>query len=284
MELTDLKVFITVAELGSISRAAQKLDYVQSNVTTRIRKLESELGVSLFQRHPKGVILTQKGTLFRKYVLSILHTADEAIRAVQEKEEPSGSLTVGVIETVTCGKWINLLADFQTQYPEVSLTFLTGTPSDLLDKVYNYEVDAAFLTGILPSTQINIDYSIQDELVMLSNESKQSHLDLTNTRWAVSPKGCPFRATLEDWLQHEGYTLTNLIEISSLEPLLSAVNCGLASTLLPRSVLSGEYATLAAYTIPKQFRYTDTKLVHLKDRFQSKAYKAFVRLVQENKL
>ncbi len=61
MELSDLKVFQAIAEEGSISRAAEKLDYVQSNVTMRLRRLEEELGVLLFYRKPKGVQLTEKG-------------------------------------------------------------------------------------------------------------------------------------------------------------------------------------------------------------------------------
>jgi DNA-binding transcriptional LysR family regulator len=118
--MTDLKVFISVAEEGGISRAAKKLDYVQSNVTARIRKLESEIGADLFHRHPKGVRLTEKGAQFRDDALTILSLADEAIKAVQEKTYPSGPLVIGVVETVTCGNFMNALSDFQTRYPEVS--------------------------------------------------------------------------------------------------------------------------------------------------------------------
>src|SRR5690554_2679683 len=88
MELTDLKVVMVIIEEGSISRAAQRLDYVQSNVTARVRKLETELGIQLFNRHPKGVTPTEKGLAFSKYALDIIRMSEEAVMAVREPDYP----------------------------------------------------------------------------------------------------------------------------------------------------------------------------------------------------
>lgn len=281
MELTDLKVFTTIAQAGSITQAAEQLGYVQSNITARIRKLEAELGVPLFHRHPKGVTLTEKGYAFHEYALMILNLASEAIRVTQETSYPSGPLAIGMVETVTCGNFINSLADFQTQYPEVSLSLSIGNSSELLARVLNHQLDGAFVTGDFRSPQLIFEPIMQDEISLLGRDT---HPDLAKTKWAVFPEDCPFRMVLETWLHREGITLENSIEISSLDMLLSCVRSGLAATLLPKSVLTAGYENICAYPVPEEFRFIQTGLIRRKDRFASKAFTTFIDIIQSRGL
>lgn len=283
MELTDFKIFAKIAEEGSISRAAEKLGYVQSNLTARLRKLEEELGVALFYRLPKGVTLTEKGAVFLKYSRTILHSSEEALKAVRDTPYPSGPLTIGVVETVTCGNFMNTLSEFQTLHPDVSLSILTRTSQELLAKVFNHQLDGAFVTDPSNSPQLIYEYKRKDEIVLLT-KSPGAYPDLNDTKWAVFPEGDPFRRVLEEWLESEKIPLKNLIEISSLETILSCVQSGLAATLLPKSVLSGNYESLGTYTIPEKFRFTNTCMVRRKDRFSSKAFNAFAEMVREKGL
>lgn len=281
MELSDLKVFVAVAEEGSVTRAAQRLDYVQSNVTARIRNLEAEIGVSLFHRHPKGVTLTEKGTDFREYALTILNLAEEAVKAVRETDEPSGSLAIGVVETVTCGNFMNALSDYQTRYPGVTLSLSTGTSPELLAKLANRQLDGAFVTGEFDSSKFISDYEIQDHVHLITKKNDGASPSLSHRTWAVFPKGCPFRAITEEWLHSVGLTPGNVIEISTLETLLSCVRSGLAFTLLPISVV-GSDPLLSSHPVPDQFSYTKTNLIRRKDRFNSKTLAAFVERVKAN--
>jgi len=282
VELTDLKIFVKIAEEGNISRAAEGLGYVQSNVTARIKKLEAELGVLLFNRQPHGVTLTEKGALFREYAYPIIRLSEEAVHAMEDAPHPSGSLSIGVVDTVHCGSFIRALSDYQAKYPNVSLSFITGSSPDLIAKLLNYQLDGAFVTGEIPSAKLVTEYSEQDEIRLLTTWNGPSLPDLSGTKWVVSPIGCPFRQALETWLRSENIPLTNMIEVSSLDTLLSIVRSGLASTLLPSSVLSEEYAELNSYQVPKAFRHTATSLVRRNDRFGSKAFSAFVELVKVN--
>ncbi|ATF13471.1 LysR family transcriptional regulator [Brevibacillus brevis X23] len=284
MELTDLKVFLAVAAEGSVSGAATKLEYVQSNVTTRIRKLEAELGVPLFHRHPKGVKLTDKGTVFRDYALSIVNLADESVKVVQEKSYPSGHLAIGMIETVTCGNFMNTLSEFQNRYPDVSLSIVTGVSQELASMVLNHQLDGAFITGDVESPMLTTEYVIQDELVLLSKETGTDPFDMNKVKWAVHPKGCPYRKALEAWLTSREIPFENIIEISSLETLLSCVKSGLAATLLPATILSGEYQTLAAHPISEEYGMATKRLVRRKDRFSSKAFAAFAEMINQRGL
>ncbi|MGG4091033.1 LysR family transcriptional regulator [Paenibacillus lautus] len=281
MELTDLKVFLKIADEGNITRAAEQLGYVQSNVTARVKKLENELGIPLFNRHSNGVTLTEKGRMFRDYACSILNLSEEAVRAVQEKPYPSGSLTIGVVDTVHCGHFIKSLSDYQTMYPEVTLSLLTGSSSELIAQVLNYQLDGAFVTGNIPPKLV-ADYVEEDEVKLLTKSKEQPFPDLAVTKWAVAPAGCPFRSILERWLLSEGIPLTNMIEVSSLETQLGIVQSGLAATLLPTSVLSGEFADMGSFSIPEAYRHTSTSLIRRNDRFRNKAFSAFAELVKVN--
>lgn len=281
MELTDLKVFLKIAEEGNITRAAEQLGYVQSNVTARIKKLENELGVPLFNRHSNGVTLTEKGNTLRDYACTILNLSEEAVRSVQETPYPSGCLTIGVVDTVHCGYFIQSLSDYQTMYPDVSLSLLTGSSPQLISQVLNYQLDGAFVTGSLPP-KVVAEYVEQDEVKLLTKSKEQPFPDLAAVKWAVAPPGCPFRNTLEKWLLSEGIPLTNMIEVSSLETQLGIVRSGLAATLLPSSVLNGECAGMGSYSIPEVFRHTTTSLIRRNDRFRNKAFSAFAELVKVN--
>lgn len=285
VELRDLRVFQAIAEEGSISRAAERLGYVQSNVTARLRRLEEELGVLLFYRNPKGVQITEKGKQFAHYADAILQMAEESVRVMQDDGKPSGQLRIGVMESVTCGNFLNLVSSYQRQYDRVSLRLETGQASELLQKLRNAELDAAFITGNLSLGHVTIDYRLKDELVLLSGKKLDGgETTFLTQKWAVSPTGCPFRARLERWYVDEGMTLSDFMEIGSLETLLGSVKAGLACTLLPKSVLTGAYKQLYVYPIPEAYRYIETGLLRRKQAFVGSAYRAFAALVREQGL
>ncbi|MBO1005037.1 LysR family transcriptional regulator [Pseudogracilibacillus auburnensis] len=242
-----------------------------------------ELGVLLFYRNVKGIRLTEKGALFRQYADSIIQMADEAIAILQDQDKPAGTLRIGVVETVTCGNFMHLLSTYQTEYEQVSLRLETGTPFELMEKVKNYELDGAFVTGDLSSTDFVLDYIQTDEIVLLSRK-ELSTSTLLKQKWAISPKGCPFRRKLDQWLQNEGLALTDFIEISSLETILSSVREGITATILPKSVLTGSYEHLHVTPVPKHYKFIETGLIRGKDKYLSYAYKAFAELVKKQGL
>src|SRR5215471_6123738 len=98
MDLTDLHIFRSVVQAGGVTRAAEKLNRVQSNVTTRVRQLESELGVELFVREGKKLHLSSEGKLLLDYADRLLDLAEEAREAVHDAE-PRGLLRLGTGES-----------------------------------------------------------------------------------------------------------------------------------------------------------------------------------------
>lgn len=99
MESADLRVFQAVAREGSITKAAARLGYVQSNVTARIQRLEAELQTVLFHRHNRGMKTTSSGETLLAYAEKITALLEEASRAMSVSSEPSGPLRLGSLQT-----------------------------------------------------------------------------------------------------------------------------------------------------------------------------------------
>ncbi|MBX9975666.1 LysR family transcriptional regulator, partial [Cytobacillus firmus] len=97
MEFKDLEIFQIVAEKGTITEAAKEFNYVQSNITSRIQKLETELNTPLFNRHRRGMSLTPEGKKLLTYSKKILVLTDQMKKAIQSNEEPSGKLEIGTV-------------------------------------------------------------------------------------------------------------------------------------------------------------------------------------------
>ncbi|MEW9700490.1 LysR family transcriptional regulator [Paenibacillus sp. SI8] len=284
MEITDLKVFMAVMEERSITRAAEKLDYVQSNITTRIRKIESELGVLLFHRNPKGVIPTEKGLLFHKYASDILAKVEEAVMAVREPDYPCGLLAIGIVETIaSSAPFIQALSDFKSKYPEVSLSIITGTSPQNYEKVLNRQLDGAFFTGEFDLSTLQVAHELREEVFLLTASGGTQSLaspDVANASWVVFPKGCPLRASSEDWVRSEGAEPANMIEISTLETMLSCVRAGIGYTLLTKSAAALGDNRFHAYPVPERYQFATTRLVSRKEQFHSKAFAAFANSVR----
>src|ERR1700732_3804138 len=131
MDVADLRVFEAVARHGSMNRAAAELHTVQSNVTARIRALEREIGVVLFQRHVRGVSLTPAGQRLLPYAARIAKLITDARIAALDDGAPGGALTLGTLETTAALRLSPILSNFARMYPQVRLSLTTGTSCGL---------------------------------------------------------------------------------------------------------------------------------------------------------
>ena len=147
MELNDLLTFATVARTGSITRAADVLNTVQSNVTQRIKALEAEIGTALFERHSRGMTLTGAGRRLLPYARRMAALSREALLAARDDGEPKGPLMIGSMETTAAVRLPALLADFHSRFPAVDLSLRTAPTADLVTSVIDGTLDGAFVAG-----------------------------------------------------------------------------------------------------------------------------------------
>lgn len=146
MDLTQLEMFNAVAQTGSITQAAQKVHRVPSNLTTRIRQLEADLGVDLFIRENQRLRLSPAGHSFLRYSQQILALVDEA-RMVVAGDEPQGLFSLGALESTAAVRIPATLAAYNQRYPRIQFDLSTGPSGTMIDGVLEGTLSAAFVDG-----------------------------------------------------------------------------------------------------------------------------------------
>ena len=287
MDLQTLRFFQTVAKAGSISKAASEMNYAQSNLTTRIQKLENELETELFYRHNRGVALTDKGKILLAYTEKIFRLIDEAKYKLAEDDKPKGPLSIGSMETTAAVRLPKLLATFHREYPDVDLTLKTGPTNQHINDVLRYEVDGAFVAGPIEHPELACISVFEEELVLVTDtsvETLQSITDLKNRTILVFRKGCSYRARLEAWLHHEGIIPEKIMEFGTLDGIIGCVAAGLGVSLLPKSVVEKQMMNeqLLKHPIPDKFGKVITVFIYRKDGYMSAGLKKFIELLMEN--
>ena len=145
--LRQLQYFIAVAEEGTVSGAAQSLSISQSAVTDAIKELESDLGVTLFERHRRGLSITHKGHQFYRHATRILSDVQDARRsfAAGEPAAPPSSLSLGVTSLVAGYVLSDLLARFRRAYPGVDVSAIEDNGDYLEHLLIGGELDVAVM-------------------------------------------------------------------------------------------------------------------------------------------
>src|SRR5437879_7194768 len=140
MDLSDLEIFRSVVHAGGVTRAAERLNRVQSNVTTRVRQLEADLGVQLFIREGKKLILSPEGKLLLDYADRLLDLAQEARDAVHDAK-PRGLLRLGSMESTASVRLPVPMNEYLSRHPEVTLELRTGNTPGLSALVRDGKLD-----------------------------------------------------------------------------------------------------------------------------------------------
>lgn len=286
MDIRDLQIFLAVASEGSITRAAEKLEYVQSSISIRIQQLESELKTELFHRQKQGVRLTTSGEVLKSYAEKILFLAQEAERVVTDHSIPRGPLRIGSLETTAAIRLPSILAEYHSAFPDVDLSLRTGSTDELVNLVLKYELDGAFVAAPVENVDLESTEVGTEELVLVSSgrfPSVDTWEDIRNFVLLVFRPGCSYRRKLEDWLHWEGIIPAKIMEFGTIDGIIGCVQAGLGVSLLPVSVV--ERATLQynlrIHKISEKFTKTPTLFIRRKDTHETVAVSEFIRISKE---
>ncbi|NDR55704.1 LysR family transcriptional regulator [Aliiruegeria sabulilitoris] len=163
--LRQVQYFVAVAEHGTISHAAQALSISQSSVTEAVRFLEDDLGVKLFDRHPRGLRITHKGHQFLRHATSILSEVSGARRALElEGEEITGTLHLGVTSLMAGYVMSDLLARYRRANPLVEVSAIEDNGEYLEHLLVGGELDVA----VMVTSNLNDRMALQVEILEVS--------------------------------------------------------------------------------------------------------------------
>jgi len=276
LEFNDLKIFQSVATHGSVSKAALELNYVQSNVTARIKLLEKELQTPLFYRHKRGMILNTEGKRLLEHSREILSRMEEMKLAFQDKANPSGVLKIGIVETVIALP--DILSSYHIKYPNVELSLKAGVTDLLLQKVIDMKLDGAFVTGPIRHPLLEQAEVIQEKLVLVTKGDTFSMEDITTKPLLLYNKGCGYRGRLESWMKVEGIVPKQIMEFGTFGTIIGSVAAGIGITIIPESSVTDLVAngTVFCHDLPEPYREITTIFIRRKDSYLTSTLECFI--------
>lgn len=283
MNLNDLLTFKVVAEEKNISKAAEKLHFVQSNITAKIKRLEKTYETQLFYRHRYGVTLTSAGRILLAYTEQILQLMDDSKKAITYAKTPTGTLAIGAMETTAAVRLPSLLATYKQKYPEVALALQTNSTNTLIKKVIDRELEGAFIAGSVHHPLITEIEAFNEQLVLIAKKDEFALNDIKKQTIIVFQSGCFYRKVLEDWLRSEGIIPTHTMELNTLEGIVGCVKAGLGISMLTKTVMEqlDPHKELVQYPLPINDGNITTKFIYHKNIVKTAAFEAFVKRLME---
>lgn len=285
MNIKDLFIFKTVANEGSFNKAARQLNYVQSNITSRIQKLEEQFGTKLFYRHQKGITLTNEGEQLLPYAKKVIALIEEMKSIASNDHKPTGRLDIASVETVI--KLPLILSKYAQTYDDVDLTLSTGVTAELKEKVLQYELDGAFVTkgAITKEPSLNQVDVFHEKLILIAGKRGKSFDEVIQLPIIRFSDGCGYRAKLDEYLYDHDIIPTKVMELGTLETTLGSVISGLGIAYVPYSAVQ-EYEAqqlIDCYQLPKKYSEITTVFIYRNDEHISPALKTFVETIEEVK-
>jgi DNA-binding transcriptional LysR family regulator len=290
MEIRQLKTFRTVAQLLSFNQAAKQLHYAQSSISAQIQGLEEELGVQLFDRLGRGILLTEAGVRLLNYAEKILDLADATRSEVAGERELKGSLTIRIPETLSVHRLPSVIKKFRSRFPKVRLRFTTCTHEGLQKDLRKGITDLAFLlTESFHAADLEVEVLGIETLVLVThpnhplvNQPVVRTRDLEGETLLFSKFDCSYRKTLEGVLNTEKVRYDTTIEFNGVEAIKQCVMAGVGVTILPEITVAEDISQgrLAALSWAEGELEVATLMIWYRDRWLSPTLSAFMEAVR----
>jgi DNA-binding transcriptional LysR family regulator len=265
LDLDSLEIFRTVVQEGGIIRAAGKLGRVQSNVTTRIKQLEQRLGLTLFRRQGRSIVLSPEGELLLSYTQRLFRLADEAESQLRAGA-PMGVLRIGSLESTAGSRLAPILSRYHRLHPGVVVELATGTTGALVQRVTNFELEAAFVSEPFTAPGLQSLQVFEEELVLITAKdvpAVRRASDLAGLTLIAFAHGCSYRKRLEDWLGASAVMPARTLEFASYQAMIACVAAGTGFAIVPRSLLAAlrYISDVRQHELPAKVRRNHTHLV-----------------------
>ncbi|KAA0597786.1 DNA-binding transcriptional LysR family regulator [Azospirillum lipoferum] len=283
MDLAGLRVVKAVADTGSVSRAAEALNCVQSNVTARIKRLEEDLGVDLFLRLSRGMEPTPAGRVLSGYADRVLRLVAQARDAVAEAAGRGGRLAVGSMESTAAVRLPPVLARFHRAHPDVELTITPGPTETLLADVLAGRLDGAFVGGEVVHPDL-IARRIFDEELVLAEPAAGLTTESARRTLIAFGRACAYRGRAEMAMREAGRVPFRVMEFGALDAILGCVGAGMGVTVMPRSVVERDpwRELLVARPLPDALARMPTQFVRRADAIETASQRAFLKAFSED--
>jgi len=286
MDWDRLRIFHIVADAGSFSHASEEINTSQSAISRQVSNLEYEVGMPLFHRHPRGLILTEQGELLYKRTRNIVDIIKDAeFELIDSKERPSGDLSV----TTTVGLGTNWLTprlkDFTSKFPEINLELrLTDAELD----VGMREADIAIRfhkpqqLDLIQRKLFTVHFHLYASPMYLDEHGTPSKIsDLKNHKIVTYGRAPDYLKEI-NWLENitKEYKIKPILKIGNIKGLHMAVSNSIGIAMLPDYLVSQE-DNLVRIAFNAKLPEIDTYLTYAEERRNSKRIAVFREFIIE---
>ena len=275
LSLHQLRCFLTVYELGSLTAAAEELGYAQPSISEQVRALEKSLDVQLFRRVGRGVVPTTVADTLRPHAEAAIAAAEEARRAVQRvKAFETGTIRFGMFGSARLYASATLVADVLERYPGVRVEIIGQNSSEVLEDLRRGRLEAALIAAPPTNEGLEVTPVAREELVYVSADPSRTASPVTARRLAEAPlvmSETTYRATdstrmtLRKMLHEAGHNPQTRIEVEDVETAIELMGRGLADTVVPQGAardLVPRLAPGATWTSLRPRQYETFAIVH----------------------
>ena len=247
MTLQQLQYVLAAIEHGSFSAAAESLHLAQPSLSEQVRRLEAELGVALFQRVGRGLVLTEAGRALRPHAEAALAAVDAARGAVGAIRELRGGLAAfGTFGTARTYLGTDLVEDFRRSHPDVRVRIVGQNSSDTVLAIRAGELEAGLVVLPIDDRGLVVRPAMRDEVLYVSTDPARLRHPMTIARLAAAPlilndaswaSEDPTRRQLHELAQRQGLAIEPQIDVEDIEDALELAARGLGDTIAARGML-----------------------------------------------
>ena len=290
MDVKNIATFLRVAELGSFTKAADEMNYVQSTVTTQIQQLEKELGSPLFDRTNRSVSLTSFGEAYLPLAQKMYQTAQEMYSLNVDARELTGTLRIGIVESLFYAGFLKLISLFRAQFPKVVLDFYTGSSVEIVELIRKNKLDFGCCLATGGEGKLQQVFSCPAPLVFVSNKdhplaqrTSVSVAEISREHFVLTEEIGVYHQILLQMFARYGLEPNVNIRLKSTRGIVEILKYSSGVSFLPEYAVRDEVARgrlgLICADLPRQ--EVSVSVVTRQDKWISPPMEGFLHLLQE---
>lgn len=287
MELKQLQYFMAICEELHFTRAAEKMGVSAPNISQQIRRLEEELGVLLFDRVGKTIVLTDAGAILREHGAAVFRHLQQAGDAIADlKQMQGGSLSIGVLPGDADLMFNAMLLNFHQTYPTISLSLLETTK--VTEQVLDRSIDVGVTIGPVIDERLTTIPLFHEEFSLavsmndpLATENFIPLNRLQGLKMVMFPGDHQCRKLIDRFCMDNGFTLQSHLVTATLSSLLQMVQSGVGACVLPRLLLENLHnPDIKVVHLRNPTPSQDICLIYRSDRYVGYAMRTFIKTLR----
>lgn len=293
MEIRQLKAFLAIAEVKTFTAGARLVNVTQAAISMQIRQLEDEVGLPLFTRTPRRVILTEAGEHLLERARKILREHDAALAEISELAGAEhGRLRIGSASAMFATSQLpSILQNLKTTFPSAEITVSSGTSQALVDKILHGEIDIAFISLPVDNSHVTTELLFSDEIVAIAHPNHAladqkfiSAAALAGEPLILGEKGGNTRRLIDDFFAAANVQPNVVMELSRQEAINQMVENNMGIGIAGAKTVAKEIKEkrLASWMIEGAEIKWDLGLARLRGGYFSPIAKEFVRFCKES--